>query len=205
MVAGPTSAVAASISPVRGWHPATATRCCFVRLVCEFFFLANFADCGRVTAYSADGIYLYSTKDDPGTTNMTSSGSSIVPPNNRQSPAQNSGQSHSHSPKPESVQDRFDCDISMEEDLDRILSEIMSSSPAVGEEAQLLGDEHMDEEGHEPVLDGDGEDFVDEDEDEDGGPIESQGDERYSHVPTVFPRARFEGVCNIETVKDGAP
>lgn len=154
---------------------------------------ADLADHDGVSAYSADGIYLYSTKDDPGTTNMGMGESSVVPPNKEQSPAPSRGRSHS--PKPESAQDQFDCNISMEDQLDCILSEAMSS-PSVGEEAQLHGNETMDEEDSEAALDV---------EDEDERPIENHGDERYSSTPTILPRARFGGICNVETIKDGAP
>ncbi|KAM5540516.1 hypothetical protein V8D89_005974 [Ganoderma adspersum] len=146
-------------------------------------------------SYSADGIYLYSTKDDPGTTNMAIGESSLVSPNKEQSPAPSRGRPHS--PKPESTQDQFDCDISMEDQLDRILSEAMSS-PSVGEEARLLGNETVDEEDPEAALDVEDEDIVDEDE----RPIENHGDERYSSIPTILPRARFGGICNVETIKD---
>ena len=156
------------------------------------------ADHGGISAYSADGIYLYSTKDDPGTTNMAIGESSIVLPNEKGSPAP--GRGWSRSPKPESTQDQFDCDISMEDQLDRIISEAMSSS-SVGEEAQLLEDEVMDEESSEAALDVEDESLVDEDE----RPLENRGDERYSSTPTIFPRARFGGICNVETIKDGAP
>ncbi|PIL37152.1 hypothetical protein GSI_00844 [Ganoderma sinense ZZ0214-1] len=146
-------------------------------------------------SYSADGIYLYSTKDDPGVTNMANGESSIVAPNKRQSPLPNTGRSPS--PKLESTQDQFDYDISMEDHLDRILSEAMAS-PSVDAQAELLGDEPMDGEDPEAPMDVEDEDLVDEDE----RPIEHQGDERYSSIPTIFPRARFEGICNVETIKD---
>ena len=159
---------------------------------------AVLADHGGISAYSADGIYLYSTKDDPGTTNMAIGEPSIVLPNEKGSPAP--GRGCSRSPKPEPTQDQFDCDISMEDQLDRIISEAMSSS-SVGEEAQLLEDEVMDEESSEAALDVEDESLVDEDE----RPLENRGDERYSSTPTIFPRARFGGICNVETIKDGAP
>ncbi|KAI1795233.1 WD40 repeat-like protein [Ganoderma leucocontextum] len=144
-------------------------------------------------SYSADGIYLYSTKDDPGTTSMAAGESSIVSPNKTHSPVRNMERPHSF--KPESTQDQFDCDVSMEEDLERILSETMSSSPSIEEEAPLLGD---DEEDPEARLDAEDEGF----EDDDDEAIGNQGDERYSNIPTIFPRARYEGICNVETVKD---
>lgn len=159
---------------------------------------ADLADPGGVTAYSADGIYLYSTKDDPGTTNMATSDSSIVPSNKKQSPAPNMGRSHGL--KPESTQDQFNYDVSMEDHLDRILSEAMSS-PSSDEEKELLEGEPMDDEDPKAVLDVEDEDVVDEGD----GPVENQRDERYSNIPTILPRAHFEGICNVETIKDGAP
>ena len=47
------------------------------------------------------------------------------------------------------------------------------------------------------------EDEMDEDEDEDDNEDLSHEDDRYSTIPTVMPRSRFEGVCNVETIKDG--
>lgn len=146
-------------------------------------------------SYSADGIYLYSTKDDPGTTNMATSDSSIVPSNKKQSPAPNMGRSHGL--KPESTQDQFNYDVSMEDHLDRILSEAMSS-PSSDEEKELLEGEPMDDEDPKAVLDVEDEDVVDEGD----GPVENQRDERYSNIPTILPRAHFEGICNVETIKD---
>ena len=59
---------------------------------------------------------------------------------------------------------------------------------------------HGDEGGYETDTDT-GDDTAD---DEEGEGEESTGDQRYSDAPVVMPRARFAGVCNVETVKDGA-
>ena len=87
-------------------------------------------------------------------------------------------------------------DTRMEEDIERIFAD--STSFGSPEENTPLLDGAMDE--NEDDIDDDmADDEEDESEDE-----ESIGDQRYSNVPVVMPRARFAGVCNVETVKDGA-
>lgn len=41
-------------------------------------------------------------------------------------------------------------------------------------------------------------------EEDDEATSEATGDECYSGMPTIMPRLRFAGACNVETVKDGA-
>lgn len=43
----------------------------------------------------------------------------------------------------------------------------------------------------------------DEDDKDDGNEGESSNSDHHSTVPVVFPRSRFAGHCNVETVKDG--
>ncbi len=65
----------------------------------------------------------------------------------------------------------------MEEDISRFLREL---------------DEGSDEEDDE-----------DEDEQGDDGDDDSNEWKYFPQIPTVMPRTRFAGACNIETVKDG--
>ena len=64
--------------------------------------------------------------------------------------------------------------------------------------ARLLSGIEEDPEAHEQ------EDADDEEEEEEEDDADEQ-DERqfFPSVPTVMQRARFEGACNVETVKDG--
>ena len=53
----------------------------------------------------------------------------------------------------------------------------------------------------------DGADSRVDDDEEDGDSSdegEPLGDSHYSDVPVVLPRSRYVGVCNVETIKDGA-
>ncbi|EJF61237.1 WD40 repeat-like protein [Dichomitus squalens LYAD-421 SS1] len=148
-------------------------------------------------SYSADGIYLYSTKDDPGVTSMASGESSIVPPNKKRSPPRDRIQASNS--EVELMEERSARDIMMEDDIERMLSEHVSP-PRTAEQEPLLGDEAADEEDPEARL---ADNNSDEEEDEDMDEAEErQGDTRYSSVPTILPRARFSGICNVETVKD---
>ena len=142
-----------------------------------------------VAAYSADAIYLYSVLDDPQSTSVTNTESAILQPNK-----QSARTKRLHSPETTTIQDMLERDTRMEEDIERILAD--STSSGSPEENTPLLDGAMDEDG----------DDIDDDtaDDEEDEGEESTGDQRYSDVPVVMPRARFAGVCNVETVKDGA-
>ncbi|KAI0723306.1 WD40 repeat-like protein [Earliella scabrosa] len=145
-------------------------------------------------SYSSDAIYLYSTRDDPEPTSIASRESSILPPNKRRkhrqdSPGFGSG-SIATTPHNELTEEEADRDAMMEEDIERISAE---SSPSPNRE-RLDDLMNVDDEDDRPE-DGDEEEEYEEDE-------ESQGDQRYKEVPTIMPRSRYDGVCNVETVKD---
>lgn len=147
-------------------------------------------------AYSSDAVYLYSTRDDPEPTCMGSRESSLIPPNKkRQKLSEDVDGSDTAETDTEMTQERADRDARMEEDIERMLAEDSPSPRARRELRPLLSDD-MDEDDPD-VREPDEDDEDDEDEDS------SHGDERYAKVPTIMPRSRFEGICNVETVKDG--
>lgn len=168
-----------------------ATKFCFVRspmVRVELLLTAHFG-----AAYSSDAIYLYSTRDDPEPTSIASRESSILPPNKRRKHRQDSPGSGSIATTPhnELTEEEADRDAMMEEDIERISAE---SSPSPSRE-RLDDLMNVDDEDDRPE-DGDEEEEYEEDE-------ESQGDQRYKEVPIIMPRSRYDGVCNVETVKDG--
>lgn len=64
----------------------------------------------------------------------------------------------------------------------------------------------IDDQSQEDDADSDTEDDEEDEEDEDEGDRLFTPEDADSHqaVPVVYPRTRFTGHCNIETVKDGA-
>ncbi|RPD67162.1 WD40 repeat-like protein [Lentinus tigrinus ALCF2SS1-6] len=141
-------------------------------------------------SYSSDAVYLYSTRDDPEPTSMASRVSSMVPSNKkRQRLREDSDGSDALEGDSELGQESTERDVMMEEDIERILAE--ESSPHPRRELRPLLSDNMDEDDSD----------IDED-DEDGEEDTYNGDERYHNVPIIMPRSRFEGVCNVETVKD---
>ncbi|TFK89831.1 WD40 repeat-like protein [Polyporus arcularius HHB13444] len=148
-------------------------------------------------SYSSDAIYLYSTRDNPEPTSMGSRESSLIPPNNKRQKLSEDVDDGNDTlaSDTEMSQDRAERDALMEEDIERMLSEESPSSRPRRELRPLLSDD-MDED--DPDVREEDEEDEDEDEDEDN----SHGDERYAKVPTIMPRSRFEGICNVETVKD---
>lgn len=77
-------------------------------------------------------------------------------------------------------------DALMDEDIERIGAENTLSSPG---RTPPPVEEDMD-------MDPDTDDEAE---------IEASGDEQHHRVPTVMPRWRYAGACNVETVKDGKP
>jgi len=137
-------------------------------------------------SYSADAVYLYSTRDEAQLPSA-SRHSSVVPPN-RKSPRAS----------PKLVQEREQIlrdaeelarDIQMENDIEQFLSE----------EGLLASRLHSPEPGRQMDESGD---HDDEDEDEDETQEDARGDLACSGVPIIYPRSRFAGAANVETVKD---
>ncbi|OSD04253.1 WD40 repeat-like protein [Trametes coccinea BRFM310] len=142
-------------------------------------------------SYSADAVYLYSTKDDPQPTNMASTESSIVPPNRKRSPERHDR--HLSESETDMDQDRMDEDALMEEDIERIRAE---STPSPPRASRPNVEEVVDEE------DPDQRETDDDEEDEEEVRDDDLVDPRYVGVPVIMPRSRFVGACNVETVKD---
>ena len=139
------------------------------------------------SAYSSDSVYLYSTKDDPQPTSMASAESALLRPNSRH-----------RSRRPQSVSDSdtgmADEDAMMDEDIDRIRAESTPSPPRtrrpVVEDATRVEDPDTRED-------------VEEDEEDESEEHEEDSQDQYSKLPTIMPRSRYRGACNVETVKDG--
>ncbi|KAI0750806.1 WD40 repeat-like protein [Daedaleopsis nitida] len=145
-------------------------------------------------SYSADGIYLYSTRDDPGPTSMASRESSLISRNKKTKKlSRESSTTPPHVSHAELTVAQSNRDALMEEDIERIFAEDSVSS---GEERRpLLEDDAMDEDDDACLADEEDEEGSEDDED-------GQGDTRCEGVPIIMPRSRFEGICNVETVKD---
>ncbi|EMD40731.1 hypothetical protein CERSUDRAFT_111309 [Gelatoporia subvermispora B] len=135
-------------------------------------------------SYSSDAVYLYSTRDEAQSPSPSRS-SSIVPPNNRPrslSPKQ-IGMTREQS---SAYTERIERDIQMEDDIEHFLSEDglpALPQPAAGVDEDESGDHAEDDQG---------EDL----------PDEPCGDLSCTSVPIVYPRSRFAGAANVETVKD---
>lgn len=134
-------------------------------------------------AYSSDAVYLYSTHDD---SSDGASGKDTLIASNHTSPERSSRSSAVRS----TISDPADIrrtDTEMEEDIERVMTED-------GDEYNYM-DENADEDEN-----GDSET----DDVSVGFEIEDVPTMKTSTVPIVYPRARFSGACNVETVKDGA-
>jgi len=136
-------------------------------------------------SYSSDAVYLYSTRDEPQTSDTSKERSSVLAPN-RRSPPQNpsllpSGTNSETNPPTMSA-----ADLQMEEDIERLLSEDTLMADAA--ESHLTGpDDECD----------DGDDDAEEAEEAEAleAPLSVK-------APIIYPRLRFAGACNVETVKD---
>ncbi|KZT74391.1 WD40 repeat-like protein [Daedalea quercina L-15889] len=140
-------------------------------------------------SYSSDAVYLYSTHDDPAPESLGSR-STILPsnPSHRQSTRS--------SPVGNEPATIHQTDAEMEDDIERMTKEDSAMGHEYGSQ-----DAHMDED-----TDDDDDDDDAEDDDEDMNNIDSGVQDipaaSTSNVPIVYPRARFVGACNAETVKD---
>ncbi|KAH9899867.1 WD40 repeat-like protein [Cubamyces lactineus] len=140
-------------------------------------------------SYSSDSVYLYSTKDDPQPTSMASAASALLRPNSRQG-----------SRRPQTTSDSdtgvVDEDDMMDQDIDRIRAESTPSPPRtrqpVIEDTIYDGDPDTREDVEED----------EEDEGDEGSAHEGESEDPYSKLPTIMPRSRYRGACNVETVKD---
>ncbi|KAK7695843.1 hypothetical protein QCA50_000481 [Cerrena zonata] len=160
-------------------------------------------------SYSADAVYLYSTRDEPHDGSSFESG--ILKPNPKStSPSRTTSLSprprsrSSTASRPRSRMSVNQLNDMMERDIERFFAEdaaeaqedaTSGSSSHEPESPVYERREEVDEEVSMLEEDGDG----DEDEDDDEG---DQTHEVYADVSVVLPRARFTGICNVETVKD---
>ncbi|KAI0352957.1 WD40 repeat-like protein [Trametes cingulata] len=142
-------------------------------------------------SYSSDSVYLYSTKDDPQPSSMATEESSILPPTKRRSSGEPSRERRNDI-NTELDQERLERDAQMDEDIERIRAESTPSPPGLRPHTLEDADEAENPDTRED----------DEEEDYDDSEGEPRGDERYAKVPTIMPRSRFSGACNVETVKD---
>lgn len=131
----------------------------------------------RCAAYSSDAVYLYSTLDDV-TENVALPQSSIVRRNRRRTRKPEATSNAAGSAIPDTL---------MEQDIDRYLELETEREVGQGSESEESTPEEL----------GETETEVDEDEDNYENP------RYYPGVPIVYPRRRFPGACNVETVKDG--
>ncbi|KAI0638189.1 WD40 repeat-like protein [Trametes polyzona] len=145
-------------------------------------------------SYSADAVYLYSTKDDPQPSSMKTTEPSVLPPNKAQKRRQPPVEASSDSEM--AIREEWsERDALMDDDIERIRAE---STPSPAREQQRTEGEasDMDEDPDSREADSDSDEEKEEEEEE------PRGDERFERVPTIMPRARFAGACNVETVKD---
>ncbi|KAL1946798.1 hypothetical protein VTO73DRAFT_14902 [Trametes versicolor] len=131
-------------------------------------------------SYSSDAVYLYSTKDDPQPTSIATGDTALLPPNKTshkyEEPVGDSSEIESTSHHGWS-----DRDALMDEDIERIQTEETTDSD--DPDSRNYSDDSDAEEDDEATS-------------------EATGDECYSGMPTIMPRLRFAGACNVETVKD---
>ncbi|KAI0832422.1 WD40 repeat-like protein [Trametes gibbosa] len=141
-------------------------------------------------SYSADAVYLYSTKDDPQPSTVKRDRVSVLSPNKTTSPHKRSV-GESSGVDPSTRQGKFHRDALGDEDIERIGAETLScagTTPPAQEEDMNM-DAHLEDE--------------DSDDDKDGeAGFEADGDEQQDRIPTIMPRWRYAGACNVETVKD---
>ncbi|KAG1892413.1 WD40 repeat-like protein [Suillus subluteus] len=140
-------------------------------------------------SYHSDGVFLYSTRDEPEIFEDMRGPHSILTPNakQRQLCTRKSPSSHGEpltGPDVEMiVEDRLESMLA-----DNLMDDIDDPSQE--------DDEDGDDEYHED------DDDDDDDEDESDRLFAPQDTDSHQAVPVVYPRTRFTGHCNIETIKD---
>ena len=130
-------------------------------------------------AFNSDAVYLYSTRDEPGAS-PTDRKSCILAPNSgggKQNVAELPRKMHNDSRDSEEAQGILE-NLEEDEDADMDIDDLLDDS-----------------EGNDEVL-------ADEPESDDDGRSGSNTD-MHPGAPVIYPRMRFSGHCNVETVKDG--
>ncbi|KIK98048.1 hypothetical protein PAXRUDRAFT_732196 [Paxillus rubicundulus Ve08.2h10] len=130
-------------------------------------------------SFSSDAVCLYSTRDEPGTSSMIRK-SSILPPNTKR-------RKKDFSESPSNTRD--DEDQSSFDPRIRDIPEVLWEHEGMGMDVD-----------DEPVCNDDEEDVDDDDDDDDERSISAT--DVNTHAPVIYPRMRFSGHCNVETVKD---
>ncbi|KAH7887708.1 WD40 repeat-like protein [Phlebopus sp. FC_14] len=132
-------------------------------------------------SYSAGAVYLYSTRDEPGTSGVVRS-SSILPPHAKR-------WKRDTVPCASSSAD-VNADIAIEDESGDV---ILDHSRPLGRD--IDSDEAMDDDFDDSNSD---ESAHDDEESE----VDRPDKEVYKDAPVVYPRLRFSGHCNVKTVKD---
>ncbi|KAG6868525.1 hypothetical protein C0993_001626, partial [Termitomyces sp. T159_Od127] len=142
-----------------------------------------------ITAFSGDGVYLYSTYDDPGNEEShTKSPSPLLPSN-----AKTEYESKREKGKAPEIQGYGKMDIDAE------------SLPYKGD-VELEFTEHSDSEERQTNSTDQEEDMTDDDDDDDEDYLSLRRDDERNYlpsVPVVFPKQRYSGARNVATIKDG--
>lgn len=130
-------------------------------------------------SYSSDAVYLYSTLDSP--QDQARSPLAVLPPNRR---------SRTRSPSADTSEDRSP----------------MTGTSVTNDMMEADIDRYLDEEDRQGAIEGgeDDENTTDNEDADDEGDDENDSTTQkfYPNVPLVYPRGRYIGACNVETVKD---
>jgi hypothetical protein len=130
-------------------------------------------------AYNSDGVYLFSTRDEP---ESPQGSRSILTPNPKR---RRIGTTKS---PPSRDEPSIYSDMEMTYQLDTLLADSDDAMDEIDEESQVDEDDEETEE----------------DEDEDNRMFNPAEADAHQTVPVIYPRMQFTGHCNVETVKDGA-
>lgn len=142
-----------------------------------FIFFAQWLN--DAAAYSSDAVYLYSTLDSP--QDQARSPPAVLPPNRRSRTPSSADTSEDRSP--------------------------MTGTSVTNDMMEADIDRYLDEEDRQGAIEGgeDDENTTDNEDADDEGDDENDSTTQKFHpnVPLVYPRGRYIGACNVETVKDG--
>ncbi|KAG2077379.1 WD40 repeat-like protein [Suillus decipiens] len=134
-------------------------------------------------SYHSDGVFLYSTRDEPENFEDKRGSRSILTPNAKQRRFDTAKPPSSHGEPLTGP----DMEMIVEDQLESLLADDVMDG--------------IDDRSQEDDEDGDNDDD-EEDEDEGDRLFNPKDADSHQDVPVVYPRMRFTGHCNIETVKD---
>ncbi|KAG0709673.1 WD40 repeat-like protein [Suillus ampliporus] len=143
-------------------------------------------------SYNSDGVFLYSTRDEPENLQEKRGPHSILTPNPKR---RRLGTTKLPSSCGEPLTGP-DVDMIVENQLESLLADNVDAMDDADDELQ--DDEEDDDDDEE----GEDEDEDEEDADEDNRMFNPADADAHQAVPVVYPRMRFTGHCNVETVKD---